>query len=72
MGCCSCYNTVEAGKAGLTPPTSWKDLTDPQYAGHLIMPNPNSSAQDFLTSLVGFNCLVKKVDGSIWTPFTKI
>jgi iron(III) transport system substrate-binding protein len=22
-----CYNTVEAAKAGLTPPTSWKDLT---------------------------------------------
>ncbi|MBT5301185.1 MAG: putative 2-aminoethylphosphonate ABC transporter substrate-binding protein [Tateyamaria sp.] len=43
-----CYNTVEAGKAGLTPPTSWKDLTDPQYAGHLIMPNPNSSGTGFL------------------------
>lgn len=24
-----CYNTVEAGKLGLTPPTSWKDLTCP-------------------------------------------
>lgn len=43
-----CYNTVEAEKAGLTPPTSWKDLTDPQYAGHLIMPNPNSSGTGFL------------------------
>ncbi len=43
-----CYNTVEAGKAGLTPPTSWKDLTDSQYAGHLIMPNPNSSGTGFL------------------------
>ena len=43
-----CYNTVEAGKAGLTPPTSWKDLTDAQYAGHLIMPNPNSSGTGFL------------------------
>ena len=43
-----CYNTVEAGKVGLTPPTSWKDLTDPQYAGHLIMPNPNSSGTGFL------------------------
>jgi iron(III) transport system substrate-binding protein len=43
-----CYNTVEAEKAGLTPPTSWKDLTDPQYQGHLIMPNPNSSGTGFL------------------------
>ncbi len=43
-----CYNTVEAGKAGLTPPTSWQDLTDPMYAGHLIMPNPNSSGTGFL------------------------
>lgn len=43
-----CYNTVEAEKAGLTPPTSWKDLTDAQYEGHLIMPNPNSSGTGFL------------------------
>lgn len=43
-----CYNTVEAGKAGLTPPKSWKDLTSAQYKGHLIMPNPNSSGTGFL------------------------
>ena len=43
-----CYNTVEAGKAGLTPPTSWKDLLDAKYKGHLIMPNPNSSGTGFL------------------------
>lgn len=43
-----CYNTVEAGKAGLTPPTSWKDLTKSEYQGHLIMPNPNSSGTGFL------------------------
>ena len=43
-----CYNTVEAGKAGLTPPKSWQDLTKPEYAGHLIMPNPNSSGTGFL------------------------
>ncbi|TKZ19408.1 putative 2-aminoethylphosphonate ABC transporter substrate-binding protein [Shimia litoralis] len=43
-----CYNTVEAEKAGLTPPKSWQDLTDPQYAGHVIMPNPNSSGTGFL------------------------
>ncbi|MEM7067409.1 MAG: putative 2-aminoethylphosphonate ABC transporter substrate-binding protein [Pseudomonadota bacterium] len=43
-----CYNTVEAGKAGLTPPKTWKDLTKPEYAGHVIMPNPNSSGTGFL------------------------
>ena len=43
-----CYNTVEAKKAGLTPPTSWKDLLKPMYKGHLIMPNPNSSGTGFL------------------------
>ncbi|WP_428644094.1 putative 2-aminoethylphosphonate ABC transporter substrate-binding protein [Roseibium sp.] len=43
-----CYNTVEAEKAGLKPPTSWKDLTDPMYAGKIIMPNPNSSGTGFL------------------------
>ncbi|CUH50708.1 putative 2-aminoethylphosphonate ABC transporter substrate-binding protein [Shimia marina] len=43
-----CYNTVEAEKNGLTPPTSWQDLTDPMYEGHVIMPNPNSSGTGFL------------------------
>ncbi len=43
-----CYNTVEAKKHDLTPPKSWKDLTDPKYKGHVIMPNPNSSGTGFL------------------------
>ncbi len=43
-----CYNTIEAEKVGLTPPTSWQDLTKPEYAGYLIMPNPNSSGTGFL------------------------
>ena len=43
-----CYNTVEAKAAGLEPPKSWKDLTDPKYAGHVIMPNPNSSGTGLL------------------------
>ena len=43
-----CYNTIEAGKANLPVPTSWKDLLDPVYEGHLIMPNPNSSGTGFL------------------------
>lgn len=43
-----CYNTIESEKEGLPVPTSWKDLLDPVYEGHLIMPNPNSSGTGFL------------------------
>lgn len=43
-----CYNTVEAGKHNLSPPKTWKDLTKPEYKGHVIMPNPNSSGTGFL------------------------
>jgi len=43
-----CYNTIEGEKLGLEAPTSWKDLTDAQYEGHVIMPNPNSSGTGFL------------------------
>lgn len=43
-----CYNTVEGEKLGLTAPTSWQDLTKPEYAGHVVMPNPASSGTGFL------------------------
>ncbi len=43
-----CYNTVEGEKNGVPAPTSWKDLTKPEYKGHIIMPNPNSSGTGFL------------------------
>ena len=43
-----CFNTVEAEKLGLPAPKTWKDLTKPVYAGHVIMPNPNSSGTGFL------------------------
>jgi iron(III) transport system substrate-binding protein len=43
-----CFNTVEGEKLGLKAPTSWKDLTKPEYKGHVIMPNPNSSGTGFL------------------------
>lgn len=43
-----CFNTVEGEKLGLTAPTSWADLTKPEYKGHVIMPNPNSSGTGFL------------------------
>jgi iron(III) transport system substrate-binding protein len=43
-----CFNTVEGEKLGLTAPASWQDLTKPEYKGHVIMPNPNSSGTGFL------------------------
>jgi iron(III) transport system substrate-binding protein len=43
-----CYNTIEGEKLGLTPPASWEDLTKPEYAGHVVMPNPASSGTGFL------------------------
>ena len=43
-----CVNTVEAEANELPMPTSWADLTKPEYAGHVAMPNPNSSGTGFL------------------------
>jgi iron(III) transport system substrate-binding protein len=43
-----CFNTVEAEKAGVPAPKSWKDLLNPVYKDHVIMPNPNSSGTGFL------------------------
>ncbi|MBL8709294.1 MAG: putative 2-aminoethylphosphonate ABC transporter substrate-binding protein [Rhodospirillaceae bacterium] len=44
-----CFNTAEAEKLGLPKPTSWKDLLDPVYQGHIVMPNPGSSGTGFLS-----------------------
>ncbi len=43
-----CVNTIEAEKNNLPMPTTWKDLIDPVYKGHVVMPNPNSSGTGFL------------------------
>jgi iron(III) transport system substrate-binding protein len=43
-----CVNTVESEKHQLPLPTSWKDLTNPVYKGHVVMPNPASSGTGFL------------------------
>jgi iron(III) transport system substrate-binding protein len=43
-----CFNTVEAERLGLPKPTSWQDLLDPVYKGHVVMPNPNSSGTGYL------------------------
>jgi len=43
-----CFNKYEAKKHNLPKPTSWKDLHDPIYKGHVIMPNPGSSGTGYL------------------------
>ncbi len=43
-----CFNTVEAAKLNIPAPKTWKDLTNPVYKGHVVMPNPNSSGTGFL------------------------
>lgn len=43
-----CFNTVEAERLKLPAPTSWQDLTNPVYRGHVAMPNPSSSGTGYL------------------------
>lgn len=43
-----CVNKVEMEKRGLAIPTSWADLTKPEYKGLIVMPNPASSGTGYL------------------------
>jgi iron(III) transport system substrate-binding protein len=43
-----CVNNAKLKEYGLPMPSSWEDLTNPVYEGHLIMPNPASSGTGFL------------------------
>ena len=43
-----CVNTEKLKEYNLPMPKSWRDLTNPVYQGHLIMPNPASSGTGFL------------------------
>ena len=44
-----CFNTAEAAKENIPVPTSWKDLTKPEYKGKVVMPHPASSGTGYLT-----------------------
>ena len=41
-------NTDVLKEKNLPMPRSWEDLTKPEYKGHVVMPNPNSSGTGFL------------------------
>ena len=43
-----CVNTYEMEDKGLAIPTSWADLTRPEYENMIVMPNPASSGTGFL------------------------
>jgi iron(III) transport system substrate-binding protein len=47
FGATVCFNTVEAAKKGIALPTSWKDLTKPEFKGQVVMPNPASSGTGY-------------------------
>ena len=43
------YNKELLAKKGLPAPSSWADLTKPEYKGHVQMANPNSSGTAYTT-----------------------
>ncbi|MET0543628.1 MAG: extracellular solute-binding protein, partial [Variovorax sp.] len=48
FGAVVCFNTVEAKKKNIPIPTTWKDLTKPEFKGQVVMPNPASSGTGYL------------------------
>ena len=48
FGATVCFNRVEAKKRNITIPTTWKDLTKPEFKGQVVMPNPASSGTGYL------------------------
>lgn len=47
FGAVVCFNMVEAKKKNIPVPTTWKDLTKPEYKGQVVMPNPASSGTGY-------------------------
>lgn len=43
-----CFNTAEATKEKVAAPTSWADLTKPEFKGKVVMPHPASSGTGYL------------------------
>ena len=64
-------NTVEAEKLGLPEITSYEDLLRPEFAGQIVMPNPNSSGTGLLT-VVGILQLFGKETQEGWGYLDKL
>jgi iron(III) transport system substrate-binding protein len=66
-------NTVELKKLGLSVPdiVSYNDLLKPQFKGHIVMSNPNSSGTGFLT-VAGVLQLNGKNTDSGWDYLAKL
>ena len=62
-------NTQELQKLGLPEPTSYEDLLDPAYKGHIVMANPNSSSTGYFF-LLGILNLYGEEAG--WDYFDKL
>ncbi|NLT58295.1 MAG: extracellular solute-binding protein [Clostridiales bacterium] len=62
-------NTTELGKLGLPEPTSYADLIDPMYKGHIVMSNPASSSTGYFF-LLGLMNLYGEEAG--WDYFDKL
>src|SRR5699024_2612028 len=62
-------NTQELERLGLPEPTSYEDLLDPVYKGHIVMTNPNSSATGYFF-LLGLLNLYGEEAG--WEYFDKL
>lgn len=62
-------NTAELEKLGLPEPTSYADLLDPIYKGHIVMANPNSSSTGYFF-LLGILNLYGEEAG--WDYFDKL
>ncbi|MCZ8036361.1 MAG: extracellular solute-binding protein [Novosphingobium sp.] len=43
------FNRPEGAKIGANAPLSWQDLLQPALRGHIVMPNPASSATGYVT-----------------------
>lgn len=67
-----CFNTYEAEKYNLPKPTSWKDLHNPIYQGHLVMPNPGSSGTGYLDVSSWLQMFGTEGAGPIWMACTRI
>ncbi|MGF1686482.1 putative 2-aminoethylphosphonate ABC transporter substrate-binding protein [Photobacterium japonica] len=52
-----CFNEAVAKQHNLPTPTSWDDLIQPVYQGHIAMPNPASSGTGYMQVFAWLNTL---------------